>query len=106
MQIQRGDKVIVSLDPVRGSEQGKTRPCIIVQNDVGNSFGSTTIIVPLTTNISKLYPTDVLIDNNSRADCGQIRTIDKSRIIKKVGRITSDEMISLDKSLKISLSLN
>ncbi|MFT4261558.1 MAG: type II toxin-antitoxin system PemK/MazF family toxin [Candidatus Woesearchaeota archaeon] len=106
MQIQRGDKVLVSLDPVKGSEQGKTRPCIIVQNDIGNTFGSTTIIVPLTTNISKIYPTDVLIEGNSRADCGQIRTIDKIRIIKKIGKITAEELKNLDESLKISLSLN
>lgn len=105
MQIQRGDKVLVNLDPSTGSEQGKTRPCIIVQNDIGNKFAPTTIIVPLTTNTSKLYPTDVIIENNSRADCAQVRTIDKARIIKKIGKINSQELEMLNKSLKISLSL-
>lgn len=105
MQIQRGDKVLVSLDPVVGSEQGKTRPCIIVQNNIGNNYGSTTIIVPITTNTSKIYPTDVIINKNTRADCGQIRTIDKIRIVKKIGKVTPGELNSIDKALKISLEL-
>lgn len=105
MQILRGDKVLVSLDPVMGSEQGKTRPCVVVQNDIGNTYSPTSIIVPITSNISKLYPTDVLIDNNFRVDCAQIRTIDKSRIIKKLGKIRLEEIELVNKALKISLNL-
>jgi mRNA interferase MazF len=106
MQILRGDKVLVSLDPVIGSEQGKTRPCIVIQNDVGNEHSNTTIIVPLTTNISKIYPTEVLISNNSKAKCDQIKTIDKSRIIKKLEKISLTEMHLIDRALKISLNLS
>ena len=105
MQIHRGDKFLVNLDPVKGSEQGKTRPCIIVQNNIGNNFSPTTIIVPVTSNISKIFPTDTLIENSFRADCAQIRTIDKSRLVRKIGKISSEELENLNKSLKISLDL-
>ena len=50
MLIQRGDVVIVDFDPIIGSEQGKTRPCVIIQNNIGNKFSSTTIIATITLN--------------------------------------------------------
>lgn len=105
MQILRGDKVLVSLDPVIGSEQGKTRPCIVVQNNIGNEYSNTTIIVPLTSNVSKIYPTEVLISKIYKAKCDQIKTIDKSRIIKKLDKISLAELILIDNALKVSLNL-
>jgi len=58
----RGMVVEVSLDPVIGHEQGRSRPCVVVQNDVGNRFSSTTIIVPLTaaTHIKRRHPSTCL----------------------------------------------
>lgn len=50
MTIRRGDIVLVDLEPVKGSEQGKKRPCLVIQNDLGNSLSPTTIIAPLTSN--------------------------------------------------------
>ena len=104
MLIRRGDKILVSLNPTIGSEQGKTRPAIVVQNDIGNKYSPTTIVVPLTSNIRNVYPTDVLI-NESKADCSQIRTIDKMRILKKLGKVKEEEIDLIDKALKISLSI-
>ena len=63
MQIKRGDVILVNLDPVVGSEQGKTRPALIVQNDIGNEYSPTTIVAPITSKIfSKQFPTNVEID--------------------------------------------
>ena len=61
MDIKRGDIVLVDLEPVKGSETGKIRPCVIIQNDIGNKFSSTTIVTIVTSQkeISKEYPTDV-----------------------------------------------
>ena len=62
ISIRRGDVVLVNLDPVVGSEQGKTRPALIIQNDIGNEYSPTTIVAPITTKIfSKQFPINVEI---------------------------------------------
>src|SRR3972149_1436500 len=100
MEIRRGDVFLVALDPVVGSEQGKTRPCLVIQNDEGNNFSPVTIIAPLTkTQYEKEYPTNVTI---SAADSGlkfdstillnQIRAIDKSRLLEKLTHLDARTM--------------
>lgn len=115
MQIARGEIVLASLEPVKGSEQGKTRPCLIVQNDIANKFSNTTIIVPITSHIpDKEYPTTVFIEANtyglkekSTILCNQIRTISiKERIIKKIGRLNPEMMRKVDLALNASLGLD
>nr|WP_231587986.1 type II toxin-antitoxin system PemK/MazF family toxin [Halostagnicola sp. A56] len=62
MHVRRGDIVIVELDPTRGSEQRGTRPCLVVQNDIGNENAPTTIVVPFTTSFGEqLYPFEVAV---------------------------------------------
>ena len=83
MNVHRGDIVIVDLNPTEGSEQRGTRPCLVVQNDVGNENAPTTIVVPFTTsNGDKLYPFEVPVSatksplrEDSAVLCSQIRTI-------------------------------
>lgn len=86
-----------------GSEQGYTRPALIIQNDQGNYFSSCTIVIPLTHVIKGLYiPTHALIkkskENGLNSDSmllgEQIRVISEKRIIKKIGRITDTESIN------------
>ena len=100
MDIRRGDIVIADLGNSVGSEQGKKRPAIIIQNDIGNKHSPTTIIVPLTSQIKKAsQKTHAIIkktaDNGLRCDsmalCEQVRAIDKSRICLKIGS-ESDQM--------------
>ena len=89
--IERGDIIIVDLEPVKGSEQGGIRPSVIIQNDIGNKYSPTTIIAPITgKKFSKEFPTNVKLlkdDSGLEKDSvillNQIKTIDKSRIIKK-----------------------
>lgn len=96
MDIKRGDIVIADLGDTIGSEQGKRRPAIIIQNDIGNLYSPTTIVVPLTSHIKKTKQiTHALIrktvNNGLKCDsmalCEQVRAIDKSRICMKIGAV-------------------
>lgn len=112
-EIRRSDLVLVSLDPAIGSEQGKTRPVLVIQNDTGNELSPTTIIAPVTSKIfSKKFPTNVEIDSSnsplrqkSTVLLNQIRTIDKQRIIKIYGRVSPSKMKEVDEAIMISLGL-
>lgn len=114
MRISRGDIVIVALDPTEGSEQRGTRPCLVVQNDVGNRNAPTTIVVPFTTAFDdRLYPFEVLVRSeecalleDSVAVCSQIRTISiEDRITENLGPVPSPRMVDVDEALEYSLGL-
>lgn len=113
-QINRGDIVYVELDGAVGSEQKGYRPVVIVQNDIGNKYSPTTIIVPLTKRINRKnkLPThlDLISSNCIKYDSTilteQIRTIDKSRIKEKVGHIESEYVMQLlDEKMEIALGI-
>ena len=110
----RGMVVEVNLDPVVGHEQGRSRPCVVVQNDVGNRFSSTTIVVPLTdaAHIRTPSPIYVLVkkgDGGTTKDsyvlCDQIRTVDQRRFGNIYGVLSLQTIAELDKALRISLGL-
>ncbi len=112
--VLRGDVVRVRLDPTEGSEmQGQYRPCVVVQNDIGNQHSPTTIIVPLTDAKDKqAYPFQVLVQRgkggltkNSIAKGEQIRVIDRKRITSKMGSLSIDIMEEIDEALHASLQL-
>jgi len=114
VRIQRGDIVLVELDPTQGSEQRGTRPCLVVQNDIGNVNAPTTIVVPLTTSFGdQLYPFEVLVPadectlkEDSVALCSQLRTVSvEHRIIENVGAVPSSRMTAVDDALEYSLGL-
>lgn len=114
MDVHRGDVVIVELDPTEGSEQRGTRPCLVVQNDVGNENAPTTIVVPFTTSRGdELYPFEVLVSStnsplreDSVALCSQIRTVSiEHRITKNIGSIPDARMADVDVALEYSLGL-
>lgn len=114
MEIRRGDIVIVELDPTEGSEQRGTRPCLVVQNDIGNENAPTTIVVPFTTaRGDKLYPFEVLVSadecslrEDSVALCSQIRTVSiDHRITDNIGSIPDDRLNEVDTALEYSLGL-
>ena len=114
MSVRRGDIVIVELDPTEGSEQLGTRPCLVVQNNVGNEHSPTTIVVPFTTaHGDTLYPFEALISaadsplrDDSVALCTQIRTISiEDRIRKTIGSVSESSMDEVDAALEYSLGL-
>jgi mRNA interferase MazF len=111
----RGMVVEVSLDPVVGHEQGRSRPCVVVQNDVGNRFASTTIVVPLTdaAHIRTPSPIYVLVkkgDGGTTKDsyvlCDQIRTVDQRRFKVVYGTLSHGAMAEVDTALLVSLGLS
>jgi len=110
----RGMVVEVTLDPVVGHEQGRSRPCLVVQNDVGNRYSSTTVIVPLTdaANLKKPSPIYVPVkkgDGGTTKDsyvlCDQIRTVDQRRFRGVYGTLAPATMAAVDRALLISLGL-
>lgn len=115
MKITYGDIILVDLSSTRGHEQGGLRPCIVVQNNVGNVFSNTTIIVPITSSMDKKYmgPTHFIVKktlkNNLSFDCvvlcEQIRVIDRSRIKKKIGILEEEHIKLLKKSIMSCLNL-
>lgn len=115
MIIRRGDIFLVNLEPVFGSEQGKIRPCLVVQNDTSNEHSPNTIIVPFTSSLpEKDYPT-VIIVNPSESElektsailCSQLRTISiEDRILKKLGILKPSTMKKVDDALRTSLALD
>ena len=110
---RRGDIYFADLDPVVGSEQGGTRPVIVIQNDTGNKHSPTMIVATVTTRIRKKenMPTHLLIKDNpafreaSVVQLEQIRTIDKCRIDNYLGKVTPHEMVAIEKALSISLAM-
>ncbi|MEK6901000.1 MAG: type II toxin-antitoxin system PemK/MazF family toxin [Nanoarchaeota archaeon] len=111
--LQRGDIWLVDLNPTVGHEINKSRPAVIIQNNIGNKYSPTTIIAPITSqNTTQIYPTEVLltIENSqlqkeSKVLLNQIRAVDKQRLIKKMGIVHEEIMPKIDESLKISLGL-
>lgn len=113
MTIKRGNVILTDLEPVKGSEQGKTRPCLVIQNDIGNSVSPTTIVAAITSKTEKEYPFMVHIQKSegnlpkdSTILLNQLRTISiEHRIIKKIGTLKPSIMKKVDEALKISLAL-
>lgn len=111
---RRGDVYLANLDPYIGSEQGGTRPVVVLQNDVGNRYAPTLIVATVTsrTEKKKYQPTHVLIAHNtafekpSVVQLEQIFTIDKSRIQRFLGQTTRNEMRRIEEALMNSLEIN
>lgn len=111
--IKRGDIFYADLSPVIGSEQGGVRPVLVVQNDIGNRYSPTVIIVAITSQINKAkLPTHVEIKSSdyglpkdSVVLLEQIRTIDKRRLAEKIGHVTEDTMEKVNEALLVSLGL-
>ena len=113
-QAQRGDIYYANLAPVIGSEQGGTRPVLVIQNNVGNNHSPTVIVAAITGYVKgKHQPTHVQFKGT---DCGlirdstvlleQLRTLDRSRLGGYVGSMGKDKMAEIDAALKISVGLD
>jgi len=115
LQVKRGEVYYASLEPVLGSETGKTRPVVIVQNDIGNAYSPTTIVAIITEYSEKKasYPICVVVGieqglkKPSIVNLSQVRTIDKRRlIIPRIANLPDATMAQVDQALKYSLSLS
>ena len=107
---ERGEIYVANLSPYIGSEQGGTRPVIILQNNLGNIYSPTLIVAPLTSRLKKKeIPTHYLIEDmealkeNSLVLLEQIKTIDKQRVGEYIGKIPDHDMKNIEKAITISL---
>ena len=113
MTINRGGIYLAALDPAIGSELSKTRPVVVVSNNKNNEFSGTVTILPITSkNIMKIYPFEILLHKdtgnlpkNSKVKADQIRTLDKSRIVKFIGMLEADYIAQIEEAMKVHLAL-
>ncbi len=111
--IARGELYLADLDPVVGSEQGGLRPVLIVQNDMGNRYSPTVVVLAVTSQLQKArLPTHVLIPAEGRGLqrdsvvlAEQVRTLDKRRLRERIGRLGAEDMASVGRALAVSLGL-
>ena len=113
MTIKRGEIYIAALDPVVGKEISKTRPVVVVSNDLNNQFAATLTVLPITSmNLDKIYPFEVFLPKGSgglpkdsiiKAD--QIRTLDKARLAKLLGKVDPKQIADIDKAVRIHLGM-
>lgn len=112
--IKRGEIYFAQLNPVIGSEQGGIRPVLVVQNDIGNQYSPTTIILAITSQINKAkLPTHVEIrakdyglERDSVILAEQVRTIDKTRLKQRIAVLKDETMHRVNQALAISLGLH
>jgi mRNA interferase MazF len=105
---RRGDVFWVALDPAVGTEIQKTRPAAILSNDSCNRYGGRVVVVPITSNVDTVYPGDAAIvirGKPSRALGDQIRSIDKTRLRARLGRLTQAEIEAIEEAVRITLDL-
>ena len=111
--IQRGDIWFAVLDPTIGGEIRKRRPVVVVSNDAGNRASGVITVVPLTSNIARVFPFEALLDatvtgleRDSKACAQQVRTISKMRLAERhVGVVPPARMRALDAALRLHLAL-
>lgn len=110
MLIKRGDIFYADLDPVVGSEQGGIRPVLIVQNNVGNKYSPTLVVLPISSVRKKDLPVHIQVrcsglPKNPTVLAEQIRTIDRRRLRKYVGPLDREFMKEINRILKISIGV-
>jgi mRNA interferase MazF len=112
--LRRGEIYLCSFDPTVGHEIKKTRPALVIQNDVGNRYSPLTIVAAITSTVSPVpYPVEVVIDPaaanglavRSSIRLDQIRTVDRQRLVRRLGLVDSSTITQVDEALKISLGL-
>ena len=110
--IERGDVFLVNFDPTVGAEAKKTRPAVIVSNNVNNAHSPLVSISPITSNVSKVYSFEVEVParsgglkTRSKVMPNQTRAVDKIRLLKKMGHLPQEIMDKIDEALKLHYDL-
>ena len=114
MPVRRGELHLVAFDPTIGHEIQKTRPALVIQNDVGNRYSPLTIVAAITSRVpAEPFPVEVTVEPTksngltvrSAIRLDQVRTIDRQRLIKRLGKLDPASMRRVDEAIKISLGL-
>jgi len=112
MNIRRGKIYLASLDPTIGAEIRKTRPVLVVSNDINNKYNFIVTVLPITSNVAKIFPFEIYLakgtgnlPKDSKIKTDQIRTIDKSRLINEIGELSENTLYEVEKAMKIHLAM-
>lgn len=110
--IKRGEVFLVNFDPTVGAEAKKTRPAVVVSNDINNAHSPIVSISPITSNVTKVYSFEVEIPpgmgglkTRSKVMVNQTRAVDKIRLIKRMGHLPEQIMMDVDRALKLHYAL-
>ena len=101
--MKRGSVWWVEFDPSVGSEIQKTRPAVIISNDTANKYLARVVVIPLTSNVSRMYPGEAIVtinNNKKKAMTDQIMSADKSRLKGKIAELSENDVISIETAMK------
>lgn len=106
--MNRGDVWYVNFDPSIGGEIRKKRLAVIVSNDASNKYLNRVQVIPITSNVENLYPSEAYITLNGqqrKAMADQIATVSKERLSAKLGKVDREDLFKIEKAIKTQLSI-
>jgi mRNA interferase MazF len=107
--MQRGEVWWVNFDPAVGGEIQKQRPALILSNDASNRYLNRLQVIPLSTRVDRLYPSEVVVTLNGKphkAMADQLTTVNKLRLSNRIGRLAVNDLIQVERVVKLQLDLN
>ena len=110
---RRGEIYWVNLDPTVGTEIAKTRPALIISNNIGNQYAARVIVAPISSSsLAKIYPFEVALNagdggvpKRSKVLLDQIRTVDKQRLGRRMGKLSNKHMEIVNRAIRLSLAV-